>query len=205
MAREEFSEKCLEVDNLQERVRELEKLVIQSQTHKEMAQQLVNDAYRAPALSDSTVPPISEAPETSNECPNKHSRSENAAPSKENDPPSIIRPRQNDQAKSDTRYWRASSLLLNKSSVKQAIVGSNPSDSLSSDSSSDSDDNSKQFSDEEPRPRPVSKLKGKLLTSKKQNNKEDSADDLNARLLEMEPESEHDSDSDETKWAKRAA
>ncbi|KAG1865051.1 hypothetical protein DFJ58DRAFT_724598 [Suillus subalutaceus] len=157
---DEFTEKCHEVDNLQERVRELERLVTQSQTREEMSKLQGEKAHLSPILKDPGIDNVARVQETTNH-------------------------------------------------VKRAIIGDDPSDLEPSDSSSESDDDSEksstESSDEELRQKPVKKENRKTSPSRKQEADEDFSDDLNAKLLSMEPESDHDSDTVENKRAKRAA
>ncbi|KAG1855335.1 hypothetical protein DFJ58DRAFT_880844 [Suillus subalutaceus] len=209
ITREEFTDKCNKVNDLQERVHELEKLVIQAQTREEMAQRLMDETHRAPTINGLATPNENQGSETSNRRQAGDGNRESTPAVKTDDPPSITKSQTSGASKSDTRYWRASSLLLSKSSVKRAIVGSDPSDPDSSDSSSESEDDGEQSStessDDEPRRKPAQKTKEKIRVTTGLGADEDSPDDLNAMLLAMEPESDHDSDSIETKRLKRAA
>ncbi|KAG1837124.1 hypothetical protein DFJ58DRAFT_734568 [Suillus subalutaceus] len=145
---EEFADKCNKVDNLQERVHELERFVIQAQTREEMVQKLVNDTFRAPIPTNPESTHQTQAPDSPALTYKEDEIGEEVAPVKDSDPPSITRPRSSEVAKSDTRYWRASSLLPNKSSVKHAMMGSDLSNPDSSDSSSESDNDSEVSSTE---------------------------------------------------------
>ncbi|KAG1850410.1 hypothetical protein F4604DRAFT_1934408 [Suillus subluteus] len=145
---EEFADKCNEVDNLHEKVHELERLVIQAQTRKEMVQKLVNDTFRTPISTNLESTNRTQVPDGPVLNCKEVKIGESVAPVKDGDPPSITRPRSSEAPKSDTRYWRASSLLPDKSSVKRAMMGSDPSNSDSSDSSSESDNDSEVSSTE---------------------------------------------------------
>ncbi|KAG1853557.1 hypothetical protein C8R48DRAFT_675825 [Suillus tomentosus] len=67
-AKEDYAQKCEEVDDLLDRVKELERLVIKAQTREEMAQKLIREAQRAPlpdpppdSALPAPVPPLENA------------------------------------------------------------------------------------------------------------------------------------------------
>ncbi|KAG1811960.1 hypothetical protein EV424DRAFT_1542275, partial [Suillus variegatus] len=224
-AKEDYAEKCEEVNGLLDRVKELERLVIEAQTREEMAQQLVREAQRAPrpdpppdSAPPAATPPLDKAMDMDEQC---------HATMIDDDPPSMREPTGDRPVKENTRFWRASSLLPNKSSVKRAIIGGDPSDPDSSESlpESDADDDhsSTESSDGESKRSSKERKVLKVSSCSKQSRKDkkklrtspaflagtasedDDSDDFNSKLLHLEPESDHSSDSDGTKRLKRKA
>ncbi|KAG1828498.1 hypothetical protein EV424DRAFT_1536517 [Suillus variegatus] len=224
-AKQDYAEKCEEVSDLLDRVKELERLVIEAQTREEMAQQLIWEAQRVPnpgPPQESTL--LVTSPPAQNTAEVNEGRRATVIDS---DPPSIREPVSDKPVKDNTRFWRASSLLPDKSSVKRAIVGGNPSDPDSSEpspeSGSDDERSSTESSGEDTRR--TSRDKKKLMSSSlnKHTHKdkrklrtapafitrtvseEDASDESDSKLLHLEPESDHSSDSDNTKRLKRTA
>ncbi|KAG1846132.1 hypothetical protein C8R48DRAFT_677927 [Suillus tomentosus] len=168
-AKEDYAQKCEEVDDLLDRVKELERLVIEAQSREEMAQKLIREAQRAPlpdpppdSAPSAPVPPLEN---TANLNERHHATVIN------DDSPSIREPTDR-PVKENTRFWRASSLLPDKSSVKRAIIGGDPSDPDSSDSpsgpGSDDDRSSTESDDEDMRHTSKDKKRLKTLTRDKQ-------------------------------------
>lgn len=239
-AREQFTEKCEEVENLQERVRELELMVIEAQTREEMAQKLMKDAYQipkpvSPYPTEGTKAQVDGSKETTGENSEQKTAtkvdddppytteiplvnpSRSSLPAEKVDPPSIIESPEYRPDKNNTRFWKASSLLPGKSSVKRAIVGGGPSEPDSSESDSEDEHSSTESSGEETRRTKKTKARMKVPTNNKHSRPEkdeskasrlpdgDSSDDPCADLLAMEPESDHSSDSSGTKKIKQIA
>ncbi|KAG2133736.1 hypothetical protein DEU56DRAFT_913853 [Suillus clintonianus] len=194
IARDELNDQANVVDELRERVRELEILVIQSQTREDEARKQVSEAHRAPTISiqqmtdEKRGPP---APEMNSQRTGKHPVNLGGKP----------------PAESLHRFQRASSVLPAGSSVKRAMTGPlhdandpGPDDSQSSsDSSSDDDEESSTESDEVSKP-----PKGKRQRERSPRTKA-LTPEFGVDFLAMEPESEHDSDSADTKRLKRRA
>ncbi|KAG1829740.1 hypothetical protein EV424DRAFT_1535456 [Suillus variegatus] len=206
-----------------------------------MAQQLVKEAYCAPspnkppaAVEDEThiekpevvTQNVSEQKvtiEANNDPPSiAVNSSSGASPAEIADPPNVPKSQTTRMTKDDTRYWRALSLLPDKSSVKRVMAGSDLSESDPSDSSSESESEelSTESSEDKWYLRKEKSRKSSKQTSQVADKKrlrtsqmhldesepsEDSSDDPNARILAMEPESDHSSDSETTKCGKHAA
>ncbi|KAG0697909.1 hypothetical protein DFH29DRAFT_878387 [Suillus ampliporus] len=188
------------VSELQDRIRKLEKLVVLSQTREENARKLVMVAHRA------TV--------TRNPANGNQNSTIMVDPGQSR--PSFQDPPKNGSKTIplNSRYQRASSVLPQTSSVKRAMMGAGPlaadpvpSDS-SSESSSDDDTSSTESSlsgthhgHSSKTRRTESPVKAKRSSPRRNQ----LTNDFGANFLAIEPESDHDSDSAETKHCKRVA
>ncbi|KAG1761943.1 hypothetical protein EDD22DRAFT_1050932 [Suillus occidentalis] len=190
-ARSDLKEQEIMIDDLQKQVRDLEKLVIQSQLNEEDTQKQLMEAQRAPATSVPDPAVIRDKAKIKER--NDRARSEQTT-------------RIKTKAPENTRFQRASSILPTKSSVKRAMMGNRkdapgPGDSDSSTDSSDAKDNDLSSSDSE----------DEAETTKTPRHKENLPgvtalrDDLEIDFLALEPESDHDSDSADIKRSKRRA
>ncbi|KAG0705256.1 hypothetical protein DFH29DRAFT_997045 [Suillus ampliporus] len=159
---EEFKGQADLIDELNERVRELEKLVIQSQTREEEARKQVTKARRAPTVSKQAL------------CTRN-----------DEDTPPKVQTREAPTEKYDvenTRFQRALSILPPTSSVKKAMLGSQrePPDPGSPDDSPDDDEHSSTESSSDEDAIPV-KLRRPQMTHP--GNLADTASDVDEREM----------------------
>ncbi|KAG2114387.1 hypothetical protein DEU56DRAFT_919598 [Suillus clintonianus] len=139
-AKIELDENTHLIDTLQERVRELETLIIQSQTREAETRKLVDEARRAPVVSRQA--PVGIYP------PARSINVSTVTKPKESLPSTSLNSQKGHREMPDTRYQRASSVLPSSSSVKKAMLGTTRSGSDPSESSSDSSSDDGQSSTE---------------------------------------------------------
>ncbi|KAG1768668.1 hypothetical protein EDD22DRAFT_843948 [Suillus occidentalis] len=184
-----------QINTLQQRVNELEKLVIQSQLNEEESRRHLINAHRAPMMSTQSLPtnPLGTSGNPDHKVPSEKILRE---------PPIKLRAK----VPENNRFQRASSVLPAESSVKRAMTGNHThdpgtgGDDLDQDPGSTSDDErSSSETDEEHKP------KKRADSNKHTPRVTDAPDDFEVDFMTLEPESDHDSDSAEVKRVKRRA
>lgn len=170
------------VDSLQDKIRQLENLIVESQLREEKTHCQLLEAYRAPTINTKrpSVRLQTKAIET-------HVK---ADPS----PPVRLKPVES------SWFQRASSILPSGSSIKHTMVGGTPKDLDPSKSPLDesSGDYSSAESEDENK---YCKEKGKTHEVRANH----SNNNFGLDFLALEPESDHESDSPETKQSKHIA
>ncbi|OJA13244.1 hypothetical protein AZE42_10318 [Rhizopogon vesiculosus] len=207
-ARVRLNENTQLIDELNDKIRELENLVIASQSREEEARRLLTEAHRAPTVSIQATTGAKILPVN---------RSLSTKPLRASSQPQVL------PKAADTRYQRASSILPPTSSVKRAMLGpSNGCDNHDPDDflTASSDDNESSSTESDVATHPpniandrVPQYTRRLARSMTPRNERTSAspipslmnNDFGADFLAHEPESDHESDSAETKRAKRLA